>query len=707
MDARGKMKAIGKAENDERNSGWSEEHVRLPLKQRMKLLLARKRLEESSGVRSTDGTGQVLGSSVDAVMKKEDEQRDLQDLHMAYSVQQEVLGSLAQQKNITGDVQRLHPTEANMRTLQNHMNISAVTAEKVDTIKSTSLQQSLSPKFPINVKDGSVENVTANSSINLDNDSSSVDAEAMGINVKKPDDFLDDLDFVVLKERRRILLARKALQLKTSTLEDNSSNFSSILMDEKISQSAGIVKGQLCPTEMKCQHPRELHRSSNSPTVAVGGFSSTDPHVFEFGNHWQENKSSVSGNSTQILGNGGKTLSKNKESSRGLVSSFNRKRKVSSPLSDLVHVKGEPVDNNMVETTVKNGMGSLPRSSSMVQVKREVGIINEPSEDELDRMVLRERMKLFSLRRVPSFEIGRVAECSSKTVSSVSDCTPISSAPAKPLKACLPRKRRKTATDSVQVAMEEDAPGLLQALLEKGVSIDEMKLYGKSESNEPLDDFSSEDNLSELRAVLSKLSSFQRPSLLKLAPLQSTKGEKASYCLACLVSLIDQARYLNFRKWPVEWGWCRDLRSFIFVFERHNRIVVERPEYGYATYFFELVDSSPIDWQIRRLVIAMKFTSCSRITIVENRTLKVGGDLSEGEARVLMSYGWVPNTGLGTMLNYCDRVIHDRKTEGEGSEWKSKIGKLLMAGYNGGSIVERVVEYNVAQNCPEIKLELE
>lgn len=32
----------------------------------------------------------------------------------------------------------------------------------------------------------------------------------------------------------------------------------------------------------------------------------------------------------------------------------------------------------------------------------------------------------------------------------------------------------------------------------------------------------------------------QRQSLLKLAPLQSTKGEKASYCLACLFSLVEQ-----------------------------------------------------------------------------------------------------------------------------------------------------------------------
>lgn len=70
-----------------------------------------------------------------------------------------------------------------------------------------------------------------------------------------------------------------------------------------------------------------------------------------------------------------------------------------------------------------------------------------------------------------------------------------------------------------------------------------------------------------------------------------------------------------------------------------------------------------------------------------NRWLKVGEDLTEAEAKVLMEYGWVPYSGLGTMLNYCDRVVHDRKNEKDSSEWRSKIAKLLMDGYNGGTMV--------------------
>jgi hypothetical protein len=51
--------------------------------------------------------------------------------------------------------------------------------------------------------------------------------------------------------------------------------------------------------------------------------------------------------------------------------------------------------------------------------------------------------------------------------------------------------------------------------------------------------------------------------------------------------------------------------------------VLERPEYGYATYFFELVASLPVEWQIKRLVVAMKLTTCSRISIIENKELSV------------------------------------------------------------------------------------
>ncbi|GAB4825235.1 hypothetical protein Ancab_008110 [Ancistrocladus abbreviatus] len=88
----------------------------------------------------------------------------------------------------------------------------------------------------------------------------------------------------------------------------------------------------------------------------------------------------------------------------------------------------------------------------------------------------------------------------------------------------------------------------------------------------------------------------------------------------------------------------------------------------------------------------------------------VGEDLTEGEARVLEEYGWIPNTGSGTLLNYCDRVYHDRKNEKDASEWRSKITKQLVNGFNGGMIastdvLKRLANYQGSQNS-EVKLEL-
>ncbi|CAN1351611.1 hypothetical protein LINPERPRIM_LOCUS42562 [Linum perenne] len=182
------------------------------------------------------------------------------------------------------------------------------------------------------------------------------------------------------------------------------------------------------------------------------------------------------------------------------------------------------------------------------------------------------------------------------------------------------RKRKKTATDSAETALEEDAPGLLHVLVEQGVTVDEIKLYGVVDGDdEPIDESFIEDGFEDLEAVMSKLFS-QRNSLLKLAPVRSANPSKPSYCLGCLFSLVEQ----------------------------------------------------------------------------------VGEDLSEGEAKVLMQYGWTPNTGVGTMLNYCDRVVHDRKNEKDSLEWKSKIGKLLMDGYNGGTIVSSNAEQATRDDCDEL-----
>ncbi|KAF7816329.1 uncharacterized protein G2W53_030298 [Senna tora] len=447
------------------------------------------------------------------------------------------------------------------------------------------------------------------------------------LKVKKevPNDFVDDLDHIVLKERQRMLLARKMPTLSNSAPMGGSIG----LLEDILERPADTVK-------------EEVH-SVDTKMIADS-----------FLEEWSCN-----------------------------------------PISS-VKVKDEPWDNSEFHNIKSNGLGNF--SFNFMNVKSEWAVQNKYHDDQVEHMCLRDRLKfLMSGEGLSLNSLGSNPSLQKKRPYSLERSSIFSESP-EPLSIKRPRKRKKTATDSVQTALEEDAPGLLQVLIDKGVLVDEIKLYGEMESDEALDESFCEDSFADLEAVISKLS-LQRHSFLKFTPIRATKASRATYCLGCLISLVEQTRYLQFRKWPVEWGWCRDLQSFIFVFERHNRIVLERPEYGFATYFFELVESLPIAWQIKRLVTAMKLSSCSRISLIENKALMVGEDMTEGEAQVLMEYGWTPNSGLGTMLNFCDRVVHDRKNEKDSSEWRSKIGKLLMDGYNGGTIVapnipKRASEYS-------------
>ncbi|KAI3910673.1 hypothetical protein MKW92_004274 [Papaver armeniacum] len=382
---------------------------------------------------------------------------------------------------------------------------------------------------------------------------------------------------------------------------------------------------------------------------------------------------------------------------------------VETSFAPLVNVKVETLENGLASPH-RNEPG-ISLVDKILGIKTEMGVSWISDEDELDHMSLRERLKLLTAKKVSDTEDPGPSECSQKSVPSVEKCKPTASENAKSEVKTRPRKRKKTATNCAETALEEDAPGLLKVLVDKGILVDEIKLYGGIESEDALDSSFDENSFEDLQFVISKLFA-QRETLFKFAPLQGGKGSKAAnYCLSCLISLVEQARYLQFMKWPVEWGWCRDLQSFIFVFERHNRIVLERPEYGYATYFFELVNALPVEWQIKRLVTTMKLTHCSRATIIENRSLLVGKDLSEGEARVLEEYGWIPDSGLGSMLNYCDRVVHDKSNERDGSEWRNKIGKLLMNGLKGGNIVlsnlpKKLMGDKSTTSNSQIKLEL-
>ncbi|KAH8970470.1 hypothetical protein BDL97_02G089700 [Sphagnum fallax] len=256
---------------------------------------------------------------------------------------------------------------------------------------------------------------------------------------------------------------------------------------------------------------------------------------------------------------------------------------------------------------------------------------------------------------------------------------------------------------SIEAALQEDAPGLLEKLKEKGL-LEDMHVYGDAWANDPEEVELSNPEFGDLQSVIGKLWGSTSGVGKDLAvPKGQGNTSMPRYCLACLVTLIEQTKSLRRRKWPVEWGWCRRLRSFLFVFEKHNRIVLERPEYGFATYFFELVQSLPVRWQVKRLVTVMSVASSGRAALLENRQLEVGRDLSTEEAAVLEDYGWNPSSGLGSLLNFCHRVVHDHSrgdTTELATEWKIKIGKLLMDGYDHGSIV-KTLPRKLQQTVPD------
>ncbi|CAN7034827.1 unnamed protein product [Brassica oleracea var. botrytis] len=530
----------------------------------------------------------------------------------------------------------------------------------------------------------------------------------------------DALEHLTLNERRKLLLERMVLRLpEPNFLEDNTKDCHETDLF-KIKAENTCKNGIASSSAVRFSGFLEKIDSFLYKKVTIGSKSESQLSGVQENDIPIANKRSFELSPEASLSNRDyehSPLSSNcyasaAEQQRGSVKRVKRNpRPLNVSEIQLNQEKCEPLEDSSVD----NNEEPNPVTSEQVQVKREV---ERHEEDELDFVNLISRMTRCASAPSPaSFVkdeaseldedeidhmklIDRLKLGSSSNGSGHHEAPPSSSPPpgfsfctsdeyVKPARASRSWKRKKTATNSIETALEEDAPGLLQVLIKQGVTVDELRLYGENDS---FSDDSSllEETFSELEDVISQLY-FKRATGPKLLNLSFSKDSRTSYCLTCLFSLIEQARYLRFRKWPVEWGWCRDLQSFIFVFERHNRIVMERPEYGYATYFFELSNTASVGWQIKRLVLAMKLASCGRYQLIENKPLLVGEDMTEAEAEVLMKYGWVANTGLGTMLNYRDRVFHDRKSHKETSEWKSKISKLLVDGYNSGTIVSTFI----------------
>ncbi|XP_019089948.1 PREDICTED: uncharacterized protein LOC104735694 [Camelina sativa] len=422
------------------------------------------------------------------------------------------------------------------------------------------------------------------------------------------------LEHLTLKERRKMLLERAAIRLPESNLEDNTkdcyeSNLykikAEISCDNEIASSSGVqfsgflekIDSVLCRNfSIGSESGSQLSGiQENDITIAHESYFDLSPEAspHELSSTRRDDEHS------QLGSNGNPRISVKRVKRNPLplnMYDMQSTQVKTDPLDDCVmenndekdpvtseqvqvkrevETHGEAYDDNELDSVKLsfrlNRCTSAPKPSRFV--KNEAETASELDEDEIDHMKLIDRLKLRSFHGS-----GHHEEVNSPS-SGFSFCT--SDDYVKPLRILRSWKRKKTATDSIETALEEDAPGLLQVLVQQGVSVDELRLYGENEgASDSSDDSLLEESFSELEDVISQLFYKRQTGTTKIINLRFSKASRTSYCLTCLFSLIEQARYLRFRKWPVEWGWCRDLQSFIFVFERHNRIVMERPEYG-------------------------------------------------------------------------------------------------------------------------------
>eukprot|EP00250_Pteridium_aquilinum_P017715 c23750_g1_i3 orf=79-1887(+) len=345
----------------------------------------------------------------------------------------------------------------------------------------------------------------------------------------------------------------------------------------------------------------------------------------------------------------------------------------------LVHKRCQ-VSHVSVKTELEEEAGCALKKLPSNEKATAGSVALEDHMDKLDKVLLSQRLEIL----VQRIRNGQFTKEDYLGIPTESEMKKQFCGPERNLKA----KRKRDVP--IEIALQEDAPGLLEKLEEKGL-VDDMVVYGAFCEDEW---GNGDDHFKDLECIASKL--WGTPTGLLKQPQairQHASGfNKAStYCLSCLVSLIDQAKSLRQRNWPVEWGWCRELQAFIFVFDKHNRIVLERPEYGNATYFFELVQFLPVKWQVLRMIRVLSVTALGKTALLENRPLEVGYELTADESKVLEYYGWAPSTGLGSFLNFCDRVYHDVKEDDNNIEWRQKIGKCLMDGYDKGRIITPVL----------------
>uniref|UniRef100_A0A7S1T0Z5 Uncharacterized protein n=1 Tax=Tetraselmis chuii TaxID=63592 RepID=A0A7S1T0Z5_9CHLO len=246
--------------------------------------------------------------------------------------------------------------------------------------------------------------------------------------------------------------------------------------------------------------------------------------------------------------------------------------------------------------------------------------------------------------------------------------------------------KRQQGPVTLAQALHEDAPGLVPELQTAGllndmplldVELSEAEGYGLLHTM--------------LREVCDAVPARARSAAPVLSnPLLDAAKKSKRYCteaLKCLIERVhayEQTSASSGSAPPVKWGWCRELQSFIFVFEAANRIVLERPEYGMATYFFEMEQPLSANEQMKRMIACMSVPGISRLDLIANKEVLKEAVISCGMKETLEGYGWAMDCGLGTLLNFSERVFHDHLMNAD--DWKDKIARHIAQGAMMGRV---------------------
>ncbi|CAK9156035.1 unnamed protein product [Ilex paraguariensis] len=214
-----------KSGNESGEKGCSDDdHDGIPLKQRLKKLRATKCIMDSGETKSEKEGINVSTPPIDFAVK-EDDHCDSQGFNFACLVGESEVERLPPKGTHAGKLEyNSRETEANKCIALNQIrspvvNSGIVRAEKLGPSDATSLQHAMPPKCIVKVKVECTDNTLMSSLRNCLTGSSSVDTQAIKIKPEVPDDFLDDLDNMVLKERQKMLLSRKSSGLTKPVLE--------------------------------------------------------------------------------------------------------------------------------------------------------------------------------------------------------------------------------------------------------------------------------------------------------------------------------------------------------------------------------------------------------------------------------------------------------------------------------------------------------